>query len=331
VTLDRVGSVRNAANIGASRYFPYGEEETTTPTPQDRDKFGTYYRDGTTGLDYAQNRYYASTLGRFITPDPGNAGDLSNPQSLNHYSYVLDDPINHYDPQGLCDVLIGGITQSQSVVARQWAQDNGAISAFPYAGGTHVSDVLQVITQGAGIPTGETLTALAAIALAAQNPGPIDIVAFSGGAQAFTTAFGMLTTAVQSRINSITYIDPGGGGGLTAGNSNTSVTVLGESSDVANQLVQITAGSPTNPQPPNATYIDTGNCGHNLDCVLERYSDFAATGGAPCQIGAGGVFGVAPRFAYQPVTPIGLSGMQGYWYQVEPVPSVKSTISFDLP
>ena len=57
VGLDRVGSVRTAVNVGASRYFPYGEEETTTQ--QDRDKFATYYRDGTTGLDYAQNRYYA--------------------------------------------------------------------------------------------------------------------------------------------------------------------------------------------------------------------------------------------------------------------------------
>jgi RHS repeat-associated protein len=39
-------------------------------TTQDRDKFATYYRDSTTGLDYAQNRYYANTLGRFTSPDP---------------------------------------------------------------------------------------------------------------------------------------------------------------------------------------------------------------------------------------------------------------------
>ena len=39
-------------------------------TAQDRDKFATYYRDSTTTLDYAQNRYYASTLARFTSPDP---------------------------------------------------------------------------------------------------------------------------------------------------------------------------------------------------------------------------------------------------------------------
>jgi RHS repeat-associated protein len=32
-------------------------------------RFGGYERDAT-GLDYAQQRYYSSTLGRFISPDP---------------------------------------------------------------------------------------------------------------------------------------------------------------------------------------------------------------------------------------------------------------------
>ena len=40
---DRIGSVM----IG---YYPYGEEYTTTS--QNKDKFVTYYRDDTTGLDY---------------------------------------------------------------------------------------------------------------------------------------------------------------------------------------------------------------------------------------------------------------------------------------
>ena len=82
-----MGSVRSAVNVSASRYFPYGEEQTTTT--QDRDKFGTYYRDGTTGLDYAQNRYYASTLGRFLSPDPYTASvGPADPGSWNRYAYT---------------------------------------------------------------------------------------------------------------------------------------------------------------------------------------------------------------------------------------------------
>ena len=44
--------------------FPYGEEYTTTT--QDTDKFGTYFRDSTTALDYARNRYYSNRLARFL-------------------------------------------------------------------------------------------------------------------------------------------------------------------------------------------------------------------------------------------------------------------------
>src|SRR5207245_5825119 len=98
--LDRLGSNRNA-----SRYFPYGEEQQVTAN--DKDKFATYYRDQTTGLDYAQNRYYANTLGRFTNPD-SHAGFTAIPQSLNRYAYVQGDPVNFYDPSGLLIQHIDG-------------------------------------------------------------------------------------------------------------------------------------------------------------------------------------------------------------------------------
>ena len=77
----------------------YGDEITSTSN--DREKFATYTRDSYTGLDYADQRYYASTYGRFNTADQymasAGAGD---PQSWNRYSYVLGDPISQYDPTG---------------------------------------------------------------------------------------------------------------------------------------------------------------------------------------------------------------------------------------
>ena len=80
--LDRLGTNRP---YGA-RYYPYGEEQTVST--QDREKFATYYRDQSTGLDYAQNRYYANTLGRFTSPDPYNASAGANkPGSWNRYAY----------------------------------------------------------------------------------------------------------------------------------------------------------------------------------------------------------------------------------------------------
>jgi RHS repeat-associated protein len=51
---------------------------------------------------YADFRYQTPILGRFWQPDP-IAGDPTDPQSLNRYAYVLNDPLDFTDPLGLGD------------------------------------------------------------------------------------------------------------------------------------------------------------------------------------------------------------------------------------
>ena len=59
-------------------------------------------RDAETNLDFFQARYLSSGLGRFMSPDPANAGaDPTNPQSWNAYAYVSGDPLNTVDPSGM--------------------------------------------------------------------------------------------------------------------------------------------------------------------------------------------------------------------------------------
>jgi RHS repeat-associated protein len=82
-------------------YYPYGEERTSTA--DDREKFGTYMRDGPY-QDYADQRYYAPWGGRFLTADPSASGDFTTPATLNQYAYVNGDPINFSDPHGLFTV-----------------------------------------------------------------------------------------------------------------------------------------------------------------------------------------------------------------------------------
>ena len=54
------------------------------------------------GLDYADQRFYASSYGRFNTPDPyGGSAGPSDPGSWNRYTYAGGDPINKGDPTGL--------------------------------------------------------------------------------------------------------------------------------------------------------------------------------------------------------------------------------------
>jgi RHS repeat-associated protein len=59
-------------------------------------------RDTESGLDYFGARYYASSMGRFMSPDPGGVAfsDPSSPQSWNLYSYVQNNPLTNIDPDG---------------------------------------------------------------------------------------------------------------------------------------------------------------------------------------------------------------------------------------
>jgi len=102
VAVDATGSVRwSSAGSGTARtYYPYGAEYTATAN--DTEKYATYTRDSLTGLDYAMNRYYSSSWGRFVTPDPSPSSiDLRTPQSWNRYAYAVEDPVNGNDPSGL--------------------------------------------------------------------------------------------------------------------------------------------------------------------------------------------------------------------------------------
>jgi RHS repeat-associated protein len=86
-------------------YYPYGEEITSTNN--DTYKFAQTYRDSDSGLDYARNRYYVSSIGRFLTADSRGAKSTDNtvPQTWNWYGYASGNPIVFVDPAGneACD------------------------------------------------------------------------------------------------------------------------------------------------------------------------------------------------------------------------------------
>jgi RHS repeat-associated protein len=63
-------------------------------------------RDSESGNDYFGARYYASNMGRFMSPDwsakeePVPYAKLDDPQTLNLYSYVGNNPLTKTDPDG---------------------------------------------------------------------------------------------------------------------------------------------------------------------------------------------------------------------------------------
>jgi RHS repeat-associated protein len=65
-------------------------------------KFTDLEHDSESNLEHTWFRQLSSTHGRWLTPDPYMGSmDLTNPQSLNRYAYVMNDPMDLTDPLGL--------------------------------------------------------------------------------------------------------------------------------------------------------------------------------------------------------------------------------------
>jgi RHS repeat-associated protein len=94
--------------------LPYGDGETCAPTPTEH-LFTNKERDSESGNDYFGARYYASAMGRFLSPDwsaavePVPYSKLDDPQTLNLYAYVLNNPIARGDIDGHVPLSWGGI------------------------------------------------------------------------------------------------------------------------------------------------------------------------------------------------------------------------------
>ena len=79
-------------------YFPYGAPRMTEGSALPTDNTFTGQKsDDSTGLLFYNARYYDTTLGRFTQPDTIVPNPL-NPQSLNRFAYVLNNPLKYTDP-----------------------------------------------------------------------------------------------------------------------------------------------------------------------------------------------------------------------------------------
>ncbi|MCU0660174.1 MAG: putative toxin [Candidatus Pacebacteria bacterium] len=98
-------------------YYPFGESRISSGAYNEQRKYVGQIHDNDTGLDYLNARYYKGNVGKFISQDPVflTIGDekptkalsgrdmtsiLSDPQSLNSYSYGRNNPITMSDASG---------------------------------------------------------------------------------------------------------------------------------------------------------------------------------------------------------------------------------------
>ena len=119
VSVDQLGSTRMVTDsTGAVKrrydYLPFGEElgigtggRTAGMGYQAsgdgfNPKFTGQVRGLESRLDYFNARYYSPEQGRFVSPDPENAGaNPTAPQTWNGYAYAGNNPVNVVDPSGL--------------------------------------------------------------------------------------------------------------------------------------------------------------------------------------------------------------------------------------
>src|SRR6202035_2687673 len=95
---DSSGSIQNESD-----YYPYGGEMVITNSdPVNHHKFTGKERDAESGLDNFGARYNASTMGRFMSPDPIHImkQKFTDPQQWNMYAYVRNNPLRFTDPTG---------------------------------------------------------------------------------------------------------------------------------------------------------------------------------------------------------------------------------------
>jgi RHS repeat-associated protein len=117
---DMLGSSRTLVQAGGTSpcfdadFLPFGYEKDVTTTCSQNYKFEGKERDTETGDDDFGARYYTFRLGRWLSADwssvpaPVPYANLTNPQTLNLYAMVNDNPESFADLDGHCGVIDPG-------------------------------------------------------------------------------------------------------------------------------------------------------------------------------------------------------------------------------
>ena len=81
------------------RYRAFGEDRYTSGTTPTTYRYTGQRQESYINLYYYGARWYDPYIQRWISPDP-IVPNPSDPQALNRYSYVLNNPLRYTDPSG---------------------------------------------------------------------------------------------------------------------------------------------------------------------------------------------------------------------------------------
>ncbi|NOU67513.1 hypothetical protein GC096_26070 [Paenibacillus sp. LMG 31461] len=90
---------QNGEPLNKYDYDIWGNPIDTQETVKQPFRYSGEYWDESTGLQYLRARWYDPSVGRFINEDTYE-GDITNPLTLNLYTYVGNNPLTNWDPTG---------------------------------------------------------------------------------------------------------------------------------------------------------------------------------------------------------------------------------------
>jgi len=172
---DWIGSARALTNAAQTvlatwNYEAFGSVIGATGSSANPYKFDGAWRyrdDGDFGLLHVGARYYEAAVGRWISRD-ALFGQVDNTQTINHYTYVSNDPVNYVDPAGqwkrpwIVRVVLKGIVV-------------GSVGAT-----TAILGVVDLVVINVGVAVGEALGGPPGAVVGGVVGGGIAIVINSG-------------------------------------------------------------------------------------------------------------------------------------------------------
>ena len=249
VVTDANGDIENESD-----YYPYGGEIVITSGDSNRYKFTGKERDAESGNGYMFARYYNSATGRFLSPDwsakedPVPYAKLDDPQTLNLYGYVANNPLTREDPDGHAfglDDLVGALAGGAVGVGVEVVKDlatgqkitTGAVVGAA-AGGALFGEGIVNAPETLGGSVVLAAAAKGAVQGAVSNAVQqgVDIAtgeqkSFNGKSLAVSTAVGALTEGIASKVP-LTKVP-----GITSGQGNMKAVAEGVSTKIANGTV----------------------------------------------------------------------------------------------